>query len=134
MAVKGRPKKKTKYFTYRVSYDVTAQAEGTVYVTINDDDIDVVDGNNWVVLHKKGGYVWNEDSGKTMDITRNGRRFDMEIFVPDSETTQGTWEAPKNPCRPMKHIGNSGTPTSNRFSVFDKRDEDSWKLSFVGQA
>ena len=44
MGVKGRPKKKTRYFTYRVSYDVTAQAEGTVYITLSDDDIDVVDG------------------------------------------------------------------------------------------
>lgn len=44
MGVKGRPKKKTRYFTYRVSYDVTATAEGTVYITLSDDDIDVVDG------------------------------------------------------------------------------------------
>jgi len=37
----GRPKKKkkAKHYTYRVSYDVTACAEGTVYITVDSDEV-----------------------------------------------------------------------------------------------
>ena len=54
--------------------------------------IDVVEGDNWLVLNRRGGYVWNEVSNKTIDIERKGRRFEMELFVPDDQEDKSGWQ------------------------------------------
>ena len=99
--------------------------------------IDVVEGDNWVVLNKRGGYAWNEVTGKYMPINRNGRKFEMELFVPDQKDAGEGW---KNWNKTMKaqQVAPPGTKTHthNKFQGLQCHgcEEQDWRLGFVGRS
>ena len=100
--------------------------------------IDIVDApgaDNWIVLHKRGGYVWDGKTEKTVPIDRVGRKWEIEIKVPKEEEQgkKGAKFMPygktfRNKQEGGGHCG-SGTCTHNKFAGLA---EDNWNLGFVG--
>ena len=47
--------------------------------------VDAPGAENWIVLHKEGGYVWDAKTGKVVPIDRIGRKWEIEVKVPKEE-------------------------------------------------
>jgi hypothetical protein len=118
--------------------NTTLKSQGTDVSDFLLAGIDVVEcEGNWLVLNNKGGYVWNERTGKRIDIDRKGRRFEIELFVPENQQAQD----PRTEMRPWKKTmkpkeccpGHGRAATNNKFEALSKQ-EGEWNLGFLGQA
>ncbi len=84
--------------------------------------------------------MWNEVTGKYMDIERKGRRFEMELFVPDKQSKEepkGGWNDWKKTMQAKKVCcKNQKTETGNIYSALqnDWNTPGEWQLGFVGPA
>ena len=104
--------------------------------------IDIVDApgaDNWIVLHKKGGYVWDGWTKKVVPIDRTGRKWEIEVKVPKEVQEVGKSSAfmpyGKTFKKKVAFAGDGGhcgqtMCTHNRYTGLE---EDNWNLGFVGQ-
>ena len=102
--------------------------------------IDIVDApgaDNWIVLHKKGGYVWDGKTEKIVPIDRVGRKWEIEIKVPkvEEKSEKGAKFMPYGKTFRRReagggHCGAHSTCTHNKHEGLDS---DNWNLGFVGQ-
>ena len=105
----------------------------------SNDVVDAPGPDNWVVMNRKGGYIWNEGTGKTVPIFRNGRRWDIELKVMKPEAKNVEWNnwpktfKPKvctNVGQNLQHPQGGSYQSHNNF---DALKDDTWALRFVGQ-
>ena len=67
--------------------------------------------------------MWNEVTNKTIDIDRNGRRFEMELFVPDDQEESADWSKWKKNMPGKKcQSDHWHTTVHNKFDVFSRRE------------
>ena len=129
----------------QISFKATDYKTGKTKTTLKSQGTDVSDfllagldvvecDGNWMVLNKRGGYVWNEVTNKTIEIERNGRRFELELFVPDDQSDSTGWSKSKRTVPHKRSQKNDWQPTvHNRFDELSRR-EGEWNLGFLGQA
>ena len=99
----------------------------------SNDVVDAPGPDNWVVMNRRGGYIWNEGTGKTVPIVRNGRRWDIELKVMKPEAQQGGWSNnwPKT-FKPKVAVA-EGRNNYHSPNPYDSLQNDEWALRFVGQ-
>ena len=102
--------------------------------------IDIVDApgaENWIVLHQKGGYVWDAITGKVVPIDRTGRKWEIEVKVPKEEgkVEEGAKFMPygKTFRKREAGVGHCGAHSSCTHNKYAGLDSDNWNLGFVGQ-
>ena len=105
----------------------------------SNDVVDAPGPDNWVVMNRKGGYIWNEGTGKTVPIFRNGRRWDIELKVMKPEAKNVEWNRwtktfkPKACTSPGNNSRCQQGGCVSAHNNFDALKDDSWALRFVGQ-
>ena len=99
----------------------------------SNDVVDAPGPDNWVVMNRRGGYIWNEGTGKTVPIVRNGRRWDIELKVMKPEAQQGGWS--NNWPKTFKPKAPVAEERNNYYSQnrYESLQNDEWALRFVGQ-
>ena len=99
----------------------------------SNDVVDAPGPANWVVMSRHGGYIWNEGTGKTVPIVRNGRRWDIELKVMKPAAKNDGWSEnwPKT-FKPKTTIA-AEKKNSNSQNQYGALQDDAWALRFVGQ-